>query len=235
MRLYESLSYVNNNNNNNISHANDNIIDRDYHSNGNSSGNTVKTFTTNGNHQSNINGVTVTSPKTAATSTYFEISDSSSVGCDVLNAVSALNETYCFYGSHRKLKSREHLNIINDSDDDDDNANGNGNIVNSIESKSKDTVDLIDGSSSDIEAEINRLINRSNLCRQNFECESNKDIAPNTEEQFMDEEGKYAFLFMFRFINFTISFLQFEYYRRIFIIINFRIIECRKTIPTRYH
>lgn len=216
MRLYESLGYLNNNNSNHhhISHANanDNNIDRDCNSNGNLSGNTVKTFTSNGNNQSNIDSVTVTSPKTATTNTYFEISDSLSstsvnsssslVGCDVLNAsenwqletefskaLSALNETFCFYGSQRKLKSREHLDI------DDDNANGNGNgndnvVVNSIETSSKDTVDLIDDSSSDIEAEINRLINRSNLCRQNFECESNKDIAPNTEEQLMDEEGK---------------------------------------------
>ena len=215
MRLYEPLSYLNsnhnnnNNNNNNYSHAND-IIDRDCYSNGNSIGNTVKTFTSNGNQQSNIDSVTVTSPKAATTtSTHFEInsspsssSSSSSVGCDVLNenwqletefskALSALNETYCFYGSHRKLKSREHLDCVVDEDGDDDTANGNGNFVNSIEQSSKaDTVDLIDGSSSDIEAEINRLISRSNLCRQNFECESYKDVTPpNTEEQLMDEEG----------------------------------------------
>lgn len=204
MRLYESLSYINNNNNNNNNHANDNNnIDRGCHSNGNTR---VKTFTSNGNHQSNNDSVIVTAPKTASTTTsaFFECSDS--IGNDVLNstqnwqletefskALAALNETYCFYGSQRKLKSRENL-AANDDDDDNANGNGNGNHVNCIEvsalQSTKDTIDLIDDSSSDIEAEINQLINRSNLYRQNFECESNKINAPNTEEQFMDEEGK---------------------------------------------
>lgn len=203
MRLYESLSYLNNNNNNN--HANDNIdrLSSGYNSsnsdsignggfylNGNSSVNTVKTFTSNGNQQSNIDCLTTTTTKTATTNEYFD-----SNGSDALNssqnwrleteftkALSALNETYCFYGSHRKLKSREHLDINDD--------NVNGNDVNSNELIKKDTVDLIDESSSDIEAEINRLISRSNLCRQNFECESQNNITPNTEEQLMDEEGK---------------------------------------------
>lgn len=203
MRLYESLSYLNNNNNNNNNHhANDNNIDCvsnnnsssgiSRYSNGNSSGNTVKTFTSNGNQQSNIDSVTFTSAKTATTNSYFGFDDS--VGSDALNsqrnwqleteftrALSALNETYCYYGTQRKLKSRERLDI------DDDNANGND--VNSIEPKSRDTIDLIDETSSDIEAEINRLIDRGNLCRQNFECESYKSAAPNTEEQLMDEEG----------------------------------------------
>ncbi|XP_031616977.1 M-phase inducer phosphatase [Contarinia nasturtii] len=197
MRLYESLSYLNNNNNNN-NHANDNNnIDRGCHSNGN----TVKTFTSNGKHQSNNDSVIGTAPKTATTTTaYFECSDS--IGSDVLNstrnwqletefskALAALNETYCFYGSQRKLKSRENLAT---TDNDDDNANGNDVNHNESLDLTKDTVDLIDDSSSDIEAEVNRLINRSNLCRQNFE--SHQINAPNTEEQLMDEEEEFSSL-----------------------------------------
>lgn len=199
MRLYESLSYLNNNNNHNdnidrVSCNNGNGGVSRY-TNGNSSGNTVKTFTSNGNQQSNIDSLTFTAAKTATNNSYFEFDNS--LDGDALNAqqnwqleteftkaLSALNETYCFYGSHRILKSREHLNA------DDDNANGNvEGDVNTIQSNAADKIDLIDESSSDIEAEINRLINRSNLCRQNFECESYKSVAPN-EDQLMDEEGE---------------------------------------------
>lgn len=210
MRLYESLSYLNNNNNinNNNNNHNDNIDrvgcnnDNDNgggvgrYSNGNSNGNTVKTFTSNGNQQSNIDSSTFTSTKTATTNLYLEFDNSPDR--DALNAqrnwqleteftkaLSALNETYCFYGSHRKLKLREHPNA------EDDNTNGNGicnGDVNSIQPKSTDKIDLIDEPSSDIEAEINRLINRSNLCRHNFECESYRSAAPN--EELMDEEGE---------------------------------------------
>lgn len=192
MRFNESLSYLNNNNNNNH-HANDNIdrLSTNLHSNANI---TVKTFTSNGNQQLNNDSDLVKSSKTAAPNPYFEIAES--IGSDVLNSqrnwqletdfgktLSAYNETYCFYGSHRKLKSRENLHL-----NDDDNANGND--VDSNELSLKESVDLIDDSSSDIEAEITRLIDRSNLCRQNFEDESYKEVASTTEEQLMDEEGK---------------------------------------------
>lgn len=198
MRLYESLSYLNNNNNNNNHHASENIdfLSGNFQSNGNNSNSvSVKTFTSNGNQQSNNDSDLVESSKTLAEPhSYFEISES--IGSDVLNsqqnwqleadlskAFASFNETYCFYGSHRKLKSRENLHF-----NDDDNANGNDVHLNVI--SSKDCVDLID-SSPDLEAEINRLINRGNLCRQNFEHESFKVTAPDTEEQFMDEEGNF--------------------------------------------
>lgn len=192
MRLYESLSYENNNNNNNIHHANDNIdrLSRNLHLNASS---TVKTFTTNGNQQSANDGDLVESLKTIASDPYFEVSES--IGSDVLSSqqnwqldtdfgktLSSHNETYCFYGSHRKLMSRENLNV-----NDDDNANGNDANSNGLHPK--ECVDLIDDSSSDIEAEITRLINRSNLCRQNYENESLKEVEPTTEDQCMDEEG----------------------------------------------
>lgn len=256
MRLYEPLSYMSNNNNNN-NHANDNNIDR-MNSNGlHSNGNTVKTFTSNGNHQSNIDSVTVASPNnstaTVQTATYFERNDL--VGSDELNekqnwhldtlefgkiAALPLNETYCFYGSHRKLKLRESnpaaeddkANGNNNNSNCNGNNNNNGNDLNvDDESNSKDTIDLIDDSSSDIEAEINRLINRSNLCRQQFECESHTKAAPTTEDQFMDEEGNgfcSAFLLrhQFRFFFFVCFFLLFGCVRQLcFVIVQMELCE----------
>lgn len=220
MRLYESLSYLNNNNhnnnnnnNNNFNHTNDNI-DRMSNSSLNSNGFTVKTFTSNGNQQSNIDSDPVLASSTTKTIDLSVNEESSSIGRDELNfkrnwqldttdfnkTPSPLNETYCFYGSHRKLKLRENL-------DTEDSDKANGNDANSIVPISKDTIDLIDDSSSDIEAEINRLINRSNLCRQQFECAVK--VAPTSEEQFMDEEGNGFFLYFFTSNEiFFICFLQ---------------------------
>lgn len=191
MRLYESLSYSHNNDNNsNNIHTSDKNIDRGCNSNENTSGNTVKTFTTNGNHQSNIDCVTVTSAtpkKSTVTCSFFEQNESQHwlLESELTKALSALNETDYFYGSQQKLKTRE--NLETNLNDDDDCANGN--VIKRIEANSKDCVDLINESSLDYEAEINRLINRSNLCRQNYECESHKITATETEEQLMDEEG----------------------------------------------
>lgn len=224
MRFHESLSYLNNNNNNNIGNFNGNG-----NGNGNGGGSnsnyqhhgsqnidrtgncnavqTVKTFTSNGNHQSNINDsdTILDSIKTDNTqNSYFEINESINVDGGALNShqnwplerdlgkslAAAFNETYSFYGTHRTLKTRE-----NDVNEDDDNANGN--ISNFNVFKKSGSIDLIDdSSSSDIEAELNDLINRSNLCRQNFEYESNKgltSITSHSDDQFMDEEGTLNF------------------------------------------
>lgn len=226
MRFYESLSYLNNNNNN-VSNFNGNG-NGNGHGNGGTSvyqhhasqnidrtGNcnamqTVKTFTSNGNHQSDSNDsdsdTILESIKTDNTqNSYFELNESINVDGGALNShqnwplerdlgkslAAALNETYCFYGTHRTLKTRE-----NDVNVDDDNANGN-HISNANEFKKSGSIDLIDdSSSSDIEAELNDLINRSNLCRQNFEYESNKGLTTVTnqsDDQFMDEEGNFFF------------------------------------------
>lgn len=214
MRFYESLSYLNNNNNNisnfngngngngggtninsNYQHHASQNIDRTSNCN---AVQTVKTFTTNGNHQSNIND-----SDTDTQNSYFEVNDSINVDGGALNShqnwplerdlgkslAAAFNETYSFYGTHRTLKTRE-----NDLNDDDDNANGNISNFNAF--KKSGSIDLIDDSSSDIEAELNDLINRSNLCRQNFEYESNKGltaITSHSDDQFMDEEGTFNF------------------------------------------
>lgn len=214
MRFYESLSYLNNNNidvsgNGNGSHNNNSSYQHHANQNIDRSNNcgTVKTFTSNGNHQSSSSNDADTileSIKTDNThNSYFEVNESTNVDGGYSanqnwpletdfgkSLAAAFNESYCFYGSHRTLKTRE--NDLND----DDNANGNGNDNGSNETKKlQNSIDLIDDSSSDIEAELNHLINRSNLCRQNFEYESNKGlttITTNTDDQFMDEEGMFS-------------------------------------------
>lgn len=260
MRFYESLSYSNNNNidNNNTNyqhHANQNIdrTSNTLQSNGNcSTVQTVKTFSSNGNQQSNGDSETILeSIKTANTpNSYFEINES--IVDDALSSqqngpletdygkslAAAFNETFYFYGSHRTLKPREHLDLNSD-----DNANGNVNENGNDSSESesaRDSIDLIDDSSSDFEAELDHLINRSKLCRQNFEYESNKELTAvsNTDDQLMDEEGtaeyftyvEHLILFPFSIKSIDICLFPFPLshdYRRIFITIDFSVIECR--------
>lgn len=189
MRFYESLGYLNSHNNNNIS-GNSNYAN---HYNGNSNlnnanagyaentgNNTVKTFTTNGNYQ-----VKSTISYQSAYSTD-EIDgyngDYTEQGLEAVlnNAIFQTIDTNCFYGSQRRLKSRENVNDVVD----DDGGNLNGNQVR-VEVQPFDD-------SADIEAEINHLISRSNLCRKNFEvCNGDgNETSDDCGNQFMDEEGK---------------------------------------------
>lgn len=215
MRFYESLSYLNNNtnqsngnNNSNYQHHASQNIDRTINTlqalNSDCSAvQTVKTFTSNGNHQSDSDSDGILESIEAANTqnSYFELNESNDgvalssqqnwqLETDFGKSLAAaFNETYCFYGSHRTLKSRENLDL-NDEDNANGNVDKNGDDLNEF-GRARDAIDLIDGTSSDIEAELNHLINRSNLCRQNFECESNKELTAvtHTDDQLMDEEG----------------------------------------------
>lgn len=194
MRFYESMGYLSNNKNinengNHVSHynGNSNLNNANAGYTLNTGNNTVKTFTTNGNYQ-----VKSTNSYQSAYSTD-EIDDHNGEyteeGFEAVlnNAIFQTTDTNCFYGSQRRLKSRENVNDVEKID-----GNLNGNQV-------RVEVDCIDDSS-DIEAEINHLISRSNLCRQNFEvCNGNdKETTDNCGNQFMDEEGK-SIKFLFGF------------------------------------
>lgn len=161
MRFYDSLGYLNNNNNNNSNNYNS--------LNGNVSGNTVKTFTSNGNHhQSNRGTADVTTGKATATldQRYFapfyhdqEISIKTTDSTDLCDALTAINSETCFYGLNRKLKPREDItgtnvaeNVIDAEDND----------INSNECRT------VDFDEADVEADINHMINRGNSFRRDF-------------------------------------------------------------------
>lgn len=202
MRFHESMGILNNanhnlnsnNNNNNFSsnyndHSNSNLnsnLNSDSNLNANTNANTVKTFTSNGNYQAFS-----TSPYSSAYSTA-DITDYSNeisnyntqqnLETVFNNALLKSNDSNCFYGSYRRLKLRENVNNANNVNDVERDENLNGNLT-KIDIGGNDDC-------SDIESEINRLINRSNLCRQNFECgRDNNRTTHNFEDNFMDEEG----------------------------------------------
>lgn len=186
MRFYESLGYLNNNNNNNSNgngngnsnyathyNGNSNLNNSNAGNTGSTGNNSVKTFTTNGNYQVKSTNSYQSAYSTGEIDEYN--GDYTEQGFEAVlnNALLQTTDTNCFYGSQRRLKSREN---VNDFEDDEGNLNGNQRRV---------EVDGIDDSS-DIEAEINHLISRSNLCRQKFEVCNADD---NCGNQFMDEEG----------------------------------------------
>lgn len=187
MRFYESLGYLNNNNNingndNHASHYNGNskLNNANAGYTGNTGNNTVKTFTTNGNYQVKSTNSYQSAYSTDEIDGYNGDYTEQGIETVLNNAIFQTTDTNCFYGSQRRLKSRENVNDF--ENDDDGNLNGNQVRVKS---------DCIDDSS-DIEAEINHLISRSNLCRENFEvCNGdNRKTTDDCGNQFMDEEGK---------------------------------------------
>lgn len=194
MRLYESLGYLNNNNNindngNHASHYNGNSNLNNVNA-GNAGSNTVKTFTTNGNYPVNLTNLQHSACSTDEIDGYN--GDYTEQGFEAVlnNAIFQTTDTNCFYGSQRRLKSRENVNGFEDTDaDDDDGDDDDGNLNGNQGRVESDCID----DSSDIEAEINHLISRSNLCRQNFEvCNGNDGkTTDDCGNQFMDEEGKF--------------------------------------------
>lgn len=192
MRFYDSLGYLNNNNNNNNNSNNYNNL------NGNvSSGNTVKTFTSNGNNQTNHNFTTTTTTTTATTKLtafdeqyfaplYHDQNAPDKIEFDLCAALSTINDENCIYGLNRKLKSRENLNELSG----DSGIDAVDNDINSNECGSNSAIDEInfDESSSDVEAEINQLINRGNLYRRDF-------VENLLDNNFMDDdEGLFFFV-----------------------------------------
>lgn len=172
MRFYESVAYISNsNNNNNTNNSN---------SNGNISGNTVKTFSSNGNNQAvaeTFEGLTLPALHQMKISS---------------------NETL----SNLNLNLNRNLVCDSDGNDkrkfNDSNKEASGAIDESILNGNENNVN---DKFTDLETNINHMITRGNLFKLNFEDNhlnssdtkrsgSIECLASSPDDSFMDDEGK---------------------------------------------